>query len=253
MTRPESPDGKAPLHKTRIKVNEALEKRLLAYAAGAGAVAAGLLSSAQPAEAEIIFTPTHVTLQPGQSFAIDIQGTTEFTLTDRLYVITGSFSTALFSVTAAPSAAVVGRAQMAAAMKLGAVVGPARPFQPGKALLAGAFRETQISQSSVFGQFANTSQRYLGLKFVIYGQVHYGWARFKTVKATDNPPGVIAQMTGYAFETRPNEPIAAGQTTDVSASLVLPEGATRTSLQPALGLLALGSAGLDVWRREEAD
>jgi hypothetical protein len=90
------------------------------------------------------------------------------------------------------------------------------------------------------------------LKFVLHGEVHYGWARFNTVKATANPPTVRAFMTGYAFETRPNEPIQAGQTADVpSASLILPEGRTATYRQPAgLGVLALGSTGLDAWRRD---
>lgn len=250
MTRPHSREGNASPQKTQVSLDESLEKRLLAYAVGAGAVATGLLSLSQPAAAEIIFVPTNVTLQSGSSFAIDIQGMTEFTLTDKHYIITGSFSTALLSVTPAVSASVVGRNQRAGALKLGGVVGPSKPFQGGKALLAGAFRETQISQSSVFGQFANTSQRYLGLKFVIFGQVHYGWARFSMVKATANSPMVRALMTGYAFETRPNEPIAAGQTADPSAELLLPDVPAAASLQPAnLGLLALGSTGLDAWRR----
>ncbi len=210
------------------------------------------MSFSQPAEGEIVFVPTHVSLHSGQSFAIDIKGTTEFTLTDKNYIITGSFSTALLSVTAAAGAAVVGNNQMAGALKMGALVGPAKPFQAGKALLAGAFRETQISQSSVFGQFANTCHRYLGLKFVMHGHTHYGWARFRTVKATANSPTVSALMTGYAFETAPDEPIPAGETSDEpSASLLWPEPRTAASLQPAsLGLLALGFPGLDAWRRE---
>ena len=233
------------LQQNRTNLNDKLERKLLAYAIGAGAVAAGLVPLAQPAEGEVVFVPTNVHLQPGKSFAIDIQGMTEFTLTDKFYIITGSFSTALLSVTPAASAGVVGRNQKAAAMKLGVAVGPSKPFQTGKALLAGAFRETQISQTSVFGQFANTSQRYLGLKFVIFGEIHYGWARFSIVQATDNPPNVKAIMTGYAFETRPNEPIQTGQTTDLpSASLSRPNDDTAFALQPAsLGVLALGSVG----------
>jgi len=253
MTRPKTQEGKASQRKAKGNVSETLERRLLAYTVGAGAAATGLLALSQPAAAEIIFTPTNVILQSGRSFTIDIAGTTEFTLTDKLYVITGSFSTALLSVAAAASASVAGREQRAAAMKPGAVIGPANPFQAGKALMAGAFRETQISQSTVFGQFANTSQRYLALKFVLHGRVHYGWARFNRVKATANPPTVKAFMTGYAIETTPDKPIVAGQTAlEPSATLPLPEGRNPDSMQPAsLGLLALGSSGVVAWRREE--
>ena len=253
MTDRPSLDRHTPPQNTRTNLNDNLEKKLFAYAIGAGAVATGLIPLAEPAQAEVVFVPTHVHLNSNQSFAIDIQGTTEFTLTDKLYVLTGSFSTALLSVTAAASAAVVGRNQKAAAMKPGNVVGPAKPFQPNKALLAGAFKDSQGSQASVFGPFAQTTQRYLGLKFVLNGDVHYGWVRFAAVLADDNrPPSVRALMTGYAYETTPNKPIQVGQTSDDPfASQLFPKGDNATQLQPAtLGVLALGSTGIETWRRE---
>jgi hypothetical protein len=231
-------------------LNDTLERRLFAYAVGAGAVAAGILPLSQPAAAEIVVVPTKVTLGSGSSYVIDIGGAAQFTLLDRLYVITGSFSTALFSVTCAASASVVGRVKKASALQPGTPIGPAKPFQNGKALLAGAFRETQISQSSVFGQFANTFQRYLGLKFVVKGQTHYGWARFSAVKATANSPMVKALLTGYAYETTANKPIMAGQTAD-AASLLRPESGATIAPQPAsLGMLAVGYSGLNAWRKE---
>lgn len=227
---------------------------MLAYAVGAGAAATGLLTSSLPAHAEIIFKPTNISLHAGNSFPITIEGATQFTLTDKFYIITGSFSTALLSATAGVSAAVVGHNEQASALKAGAAIGPPNQFQAGKALLAGAFRETQISQSVVFGQFANTTNRYLGLKFSLHGQTHYGWARFSKVNATANSPSVIAILTGYAFETVPNTPIRAGETSSAQLHLTEPQlrPGTATSLQlPALGLLALGSPALDMWRRPE--
>ena len=233
---------------TKTNLNDKLEKKLFAYAIGAGAVATGLIALAEPAEAEVVFVPTNVHLDSNQSYAIQIEGTTEFTLTDKLYIITGSFSTALLSVTPAASAGVVGR-QRAAAMQAGKVVGPAKPFQANKVLMAGAFRESQISQTSVFGPFANTTQRYLGLKFTLNGEVHYGWARFAAVIATDQPPHVKALLTGYAYETTANKPIMVGQTSDDASASLLPDGDIAPQLQPAtLGVLALGATSLGTWR-----
>jgi len=51
--------------------------------------------------------------------------------------------------------------------------------------------------------------RYLGLEFLINGEVHFGWARL-TVTCKDLR--VLATLSGYAYETVPNTPIIAGQT-----------------------------------------
>jgi hypothetical protein len=55
----------------------------------------------------------------------------------------------------------------------------------------------------------NATNRYLGLRFRIDGKTHFGWARF-TIKAQAR--GVVATLTGYAYETVPNKPIIAGKT-----------------------------------------
>jgi hypothetical protein len=64
-------------------------------------------------------------------------------------------------------------------------------------------------------------------------------------------------LTAWAYETEPNTPIYAGQSSDSPReSRLLPAngGAPNTvKLQPAtLGVLALASLGLDVWRKREA-
>jgi hypothetical protein len=103
------------------------------------------------------------------------------------------------------------------------------------------------------GPFANTTNRFLGFKFERNGDVYYGWAGFGIVNVTGIGDTVL---TAYAYETEPNTPVYAGQSSDNPAeSRLLPAngGAPNTAkLQPAtLGLLALGSLGLDVWRKRE--
>jgi hypothetical protein len=257
MTRPNSQGDKKAPDKVEVNLQKALEKRLLGYAVSAGA-AAGLAAAPPPALADIVFTPANISLHAGSTIPINIHGTPGFTLTDRFYIITGSWSTALLNVTLSGGAGVVARNGSAAALRFGATIGSADAFQGGKVVMAGAFRETQISSSRVWGPFANTTDRYLGLKFTIQGQVHYGWARISSVITTANGPAITARFTGYALETVANQSIYAGQTryTPPGARLALPPGGPsgeRTpELEPAsLGLLALGSQGLNAWRKKE--
>jgi hypothetical protein len=100
------------------------------------------------------------------------------------------------------------------------------------------------------GPWANTKGRYLGLKFVIKGEEHYGWARLnvKIVVIT-----IVATLTGYAYETIPRKPIIAGQTKAPDEAGSEPPNASLTPprSRAGLGLLGLGSSGLSIWRRDE--
>jgi hypothetical protein len=234
-------------------LSESIHQRLSAYALAVSAAGVGI-ASVQPAQAKIVYTPTHHTLTNG-TLPIPIDGTHDFTLSDKFYIITGSWSTQLLDINVAARASVVGSKRSAAALKRGAVIGPTDKFQTGKLLMAGGFCETQVSASSVFGPFANTSQRYLGLKFKVNGKVHYGWARFASVKASacNGGPAVSATLTGYAYETIPNKTIVAGQTKGPDDASTEESNATPTVPTPepaTLGLLALGAPGLSIWRRE---
>jgi hypothetical protein len=60
-----------------------------------------------------------------------------------------------------------------------------------------------------FGQWRHATNRYLDLKFVIDGEIHYGWARL-TVSCDFLRP-VSAKITGYAYETEAGVAIHAGQ------------------------------------------
>jgi hypothetical protein len=72
----------------------------------------------------------------------------------------------------------------------------------------------------------------LGLKFVVHGKVHYGWARLSiTLGHHRQYDDVSGTLTGYAYETVPNKPIIAGQT----------KGPDVITVQPGtLGRLARG-------------
>jgi len=87
------------------------------------------------------------------------------------------------------------------------------------------------------GKWNNVQKRYLGLKFTIHGQTHFGWARLNT---TCNLYKVDAVLTGYAYETVGNKPIITGKT----------KGPDVITVEPAsLGHLARGASALSAWRK----
>jgi hypothetical protein len=234
--------------------SESLETRLRAYAVGAGAVATGLAAFSLPAAAEVVVTPAHVTLASGSaSFPISFEGTAEFTLANS----GGGFYKSwwdLVNVTPGSQAEMVIENHQLAALEAGAEIGSTQRFGARQGVLAFAWVFNEDSSGhTTSGPFANTTSRFLGLRFRLNGEVHYGWVALS--KVTANWGEVVATITAYAYETEPNTPIYAGRKTEPPESLQLREGGMApdtTELQPAtLGVLALGSLGLDAWRKPE--
>jgi len=100
------------------------------------------------------------------------------------------------------------------------------------------------------GPWAKQTIGYLGLKFYIGGKVHFGWARLRNL----NRVGWV--LTGYAYETIAGKPIVTGEEKgqdEISSVRPTDPTSDNAPIQLAtLGLLATGSAGLSVWRREES-
>jgi hypothetical protein len=236
-----------------------LEKHLLAYAAAASA---GLVSAALPAEAQIIYTPSNTPMaiaQENQGLALtpldlNNDGTPDFTFA---MLSTAQFSSGgttigfKFFLKVVPgktgNEAVQGqRALTAAAMLAGATIGPQQKFGAGDLYLGikafnGFYRNS--------GTWQNVEFAYVGLKFLIKGQVHYGWARvkFPFLGGSGYPEGInFPSIYGYAYESTPNQPIVAGQT-----SGTLQEN-TRASSPASLGMLAAGASGMNLWRTQNS-
>ena len=257
-------------HKSKSRqarpLNHLLNHRLVSYAAGATAAAAGCLGLAQPADAQIVYTPAHVVIVAYHSYGLDVNndGKADFLLHAS---VSANCSTVFNLLLAKP---VVGNAVegadynglvLADAEKSGETIGSSRKFVNsgrGGPIMGEAINSPGGGQ--LLGNWANVVNRYLGLKFQINGQTHFGWARF-TVKSHIFT-GVRAVLTGYAYESQPNTPITAGQKTGTPAQVPLvprikgddgPDAALRSPLtrQPAsLGALALGAVGLSLWRRD---
>jgi hypothetical protein len=251
------------------KLSDPIQRRLNMYALAASAAGIGMLASPNAAEAKIVYTPTNVQITPNNGFVnmdVNNDGTPDFGFYN--YFIYGSccFNSRLM-VTAEKKANKVvaihnNKRTLAADLGPGFQIGPKLAhgfFQPGTAVMADVFyRRSTNSKTSFtsYGQWRNVTNRYLGLKFLIKGKVHYGWARL-TVKV-NREQGYGATLTGYAYETIANKPIVAGKKHGPDEGGV-PASANSLAVPVApperagLGLLAWGAPGLSVWRREESD
>jgi hypothetical protein len=228
-----------------------LEQRLNLYALAASAAGVGVLALAQPAEARIVYTPTHHVIGKDGHFNLDLNhdGITDFTLVNS-YVSQGGHSDFLNVNPVAGNGAEgkwVPPLYYAYALNRGAEIGPKDAF-PGR--LMAVVGSGGYSQ----GSWRNVTNKYLGLEFQIHGKTHYGWARLSVqIRGLI----VIGTLTGYAYETVPDKPIVAGKTSgpdeESPAGQADPAAFDAPAPEPAtLGLLAMGWPELPVWRRNES-
>jgi hypothetical protein len=220
------------------KVCESVHARLNMYALAASAAGVGMLVLAQPAEAKVVFTPTHQVIGTNGVYSLDLNhdGIIDFLILESGYAtFNGTAANNTLLAKEALGNAVEGRIgksrqHFASALKQGAPIGPGGPFISGGAN-GESMARTWVSDlgGGQSGQWLNVTNRYLGLKFKVAGKTHYGWARL-AVELTGNYK-IKAILTGYAFETVPDKSILAGQTGDEA------DDATAS-----LGKLALGAA-----------
>jgi hypothetical protein len=225
--------------------------RLNAYTLAAVAAGVGLVASAQPAPAEVIYTPTNENLRRNMLVNIDLNhdGITDFTLFN-VFSNFGNRRSWLLLVYR-DSNEVAGKSDNAAALTAGIPVGPAAEFQSNNVVHMARVYSSYGLIKSESGYWRDAHDRYLGLKFMISGQTHYGWARLN-VEASKN--GIRAALTGFAYETVPNRPIIAGHIDNSMAGGLRRFSSptidvTRESQPASLAMLARGSASLDIWRR----
>jgi hypothetical protein len=228
--------------RTSAPLNPKLTKNLAAYIAAAGAAGVALVAT-PAAEAKIVYTPANTHLYNG-TFPIDLNndGVADISL---IAAFQGySFYQTFLHVSPAAGNAVAGVAAGAADLPSGARIGPNAAFDTAVQLIES--RSRCHGSYCYTGAWGNGAKGYLGIKFQINGQTHYGWVRLSIGR-------LPATLTGFAYETIPNKPIIAGKTSELATSAkVQPEQLPAPVRGLAtLGLLARGANGLSIWRRDD--
>lgn len=241
-----------------------IDQQMKIYSAAAIAAGVSMMALAQPAQAEVVVTKKTIPIPVSSYFfppptpvLLDLNhdGVNDFSFS--LYSFAYHSFQIDLTVRALDGGDVVGAANKeggfyGSALAHGAKIGPSAHFSSkGVADIERASGTNASNRYSrrLYGDWGNNpANRYVGVKFLIDGQTHYGWVR---LTVTTQPKGFSATITAYAYETVANKKISAGV-----ASTSASEGQARrlpeAQFRPALGMLALGVEGFALWRRDAA-
>jgi hypothetical protein len=264
----------APQPRKTFKISDSLNRQLNTYAQVAAAAGVSVLALAGASEAEVVYTETHQVTHSSFPLYIDLNhdGIKDFILRATYYAGSSGFNIGLDASGIAENR-VAGRHlrssggyffSAASALPAGAEIGPKGNFSVRLPFMAEEHFNRIGTQYSDLGPWAGNGKgvrnRYLGLKFVVHGEVHYGWARLSVTLGHERQlDDVVGTLTGFAYETVPEKPIIAGRITGPDVITVQPETGEIPQRAPlaapvpapaGLGLLAKGALALDIWRRE---
>lgn len=239
-------------------LSESVHQQLNMYALAATAAGVGMLALARPVEAKIIYTATHRAIRTGLPGILQLDlnhdGIADFKFENWwIYGRTDS-QRATLSVLPSGRNGIRGYGgtgifsfRFASALRAGNQIGPKDRF------ISAHSHDLMLRPAYGWGQWNNVSNRYLGLRFAVKGETHYGWARLNVHYSGLPPYKITAVLTGYAYETIPSKPIIAGKTkgTDDDDQPVPASLKIHTPEPAMLGMLALGAPGLSIWRRDD--
>jgi hypothetical protein len=199
----------SPRSRMTSHLSPSLEKRLSRYSLAASAAAVGMLALAMPAAGKIVYTPTHQQIPPGfgTGLFLDLNhdGVNDFSFVN-FYSRTSS-QIGLWVSQINPSNEVFSNRGFAAALPAGVKIGSKGKFQRRPVNIMAS---DDLFDSRCAGPWKEAHKRYLGLKFIIGGKTHFGWARLNVSCVYLH--AMNATLTGYAYETIPNKSIVTGET-----------------------------------------
>ncbi len=219
----QTPRGNMRRHPS-TKLSDAFNRRWLSYVA-VGAAGISVLGPASVARAGIIYTSGPGLITGFESISIASNGMNNLTFVNLRFFSGGFGSGGNASVGAYP-----GNGVEIGPLNEGAVIGPGGKFGNGGTLAFGF--KVYGSPGIESGPWVSVSDKFLGLQLTINGHTDYGWAE---LSVTENGVVPFLYVDEYAYNTVPGQAIAAG------GGAITPEPGT-------LGLLALGAAGLALWR-----
>jgi hypothetical protein len=240
-----------PAAKSResVKLPQPLHSELTLYALAAAAAGVSVLALAPSADAQIVYTPAHEMIGRNGRMSIDFNhdGVTD-ALIREIPCSAGTFFRAnSLQAVPVPEGGGIHRNLFgggAAAMPAGAKIGESGGFYSRAVVMV----NWTVYGVYYFGNWTSPGlTAYLGIKFPLNGEDHYGWARM-TTSYDGRYKGIIALLSGYAYETQPNTTILAGDEGENNSEASVPSQKISSSPQATskatLGALALGAERL---------
>jgi hypothetical protein len=97
------------------------------------------------------------------------------------------------------------------------------------ALITGTSSSVPFSYPIVYGNFLGVTDKFLGVKFLIGTNTHYGWARLDVTAGADT-----IRLKDYAYNVETDSPILAGQTLGLDAISVENKVTIKSTLDNAI-------------------
>jgi hypothetical protein len=256
------------------KLPASLERRLNSYAIAAGAAGVALLACATPsAEAAPVCKTVSVPLFRSATYPLNPAGQSiaPFNIGQSTSLSFGSgysssfinWNRAFFAPNSLAAQVALDSKGLPADLASGAQIGPGANLGkgnsyglmftygkgPGPNSGAGTISKHQ-------GNFNFQQKNLFGFQFAQAGKIHYGWARLQaSIQEYQGYKRTRITLLGYGYESIPNTAIAAGSCTDAPNGISITQTASsKTELNSVksnatLGMLALGSDRLSLWRK----
>lgn len=247
------------------KLSQSLRSKVDMYGLAAAAAGMSIAALSPSAQGEVVFTPAHQKIgSKGVIIDFNHDGIADFEIAPRNFFADGR-GMVVYSHQSNRAFGAASRDNFVSMLPLGYTVGPnSARFKLGPAssvypkpkkflyyCLAGS---GGASCEGPWYKTGGTSGSYVGFKFLIDGQVHYGWARLK-LEVTGRNFQVAVYLTGYAYETVANKPIVTGKTSGAVESGAKESETSADAMRPSatlpsatLGMLSAGASALPLWR-----
>ena len=223
-----------------------LQQSLTQYATAALGVAAITgMASAQTPSRHIIYTPANIPLDTQTSrfslVLIDFNhdGVGDFGLVQNHFTdfFSGGLGFAAYGKLAASGYGAIA----SHAIPKGQIIDKAGVFKSGSQMMAyagyGSYEGHKATSAQ--GAFTNIKNKYLGVRIQLTGQMHEGWIR---LTLTTNKQVISGTVTGYAYDTVPNETgLAGGQIGGQVGTASTGRVFVGDALPGSLGALSAGS------------
>jgi len=178
------------------------------------ALTTSVLALSVRVQANVVYTPVNVTVSGNGIIKIDLNhdGKVDMSIvaSGRSILCAGTGRGSTGSVYDMPSSGAGAQANgtYILALSAGAAINATKTFYSPEGVML-RYSSCLWPPHLNFGAWQNVTNHYLGIKFQISGQVHYGWARLSVLMGKSGP---VVTLTGYAYETIAGHGITAGQT-----------------------------------------